>query len=98
MTNLSFKLALAATLSAVGQAAWADCVFGAKDKTSYVVLDSRTIMLKGGIGGDIIIKTDGYIYSTSTVTVLKDDFCSYDDAVLYIDGEVVNARQVTKVN
>lgn len=77
---------------------FADCVNGAKDKTSYTILDSHTILLKGGYGPQIIIKTFAFISTSSSVTVLKDDFCSYESAVLYIDGEVVDANQVTKVN
>ena len=76
---------------------YADCVYGAKAKTSYQVLDSKTLMLKGGYGSNIIIKTYSYFYSSSSVQVLKDSFCSYDNAVLYIDGEVVDAQQVTKI-
>ncbi len=77
--------------------AYADCVIGAKSKTSYVVLDSHTIMLQGGYGEDIIIKTFSFITDYSSVTVLKDDFCSFESAVLYIDGEVVDAEGVTGV-
>jgi len=79
-------------------ASFAECVYGAKDKTRYVVLDSHTIMLKGGYGSDIIVKTFAFIYSSSEVTVLKDSFCSYDSAVLYVDGEVADANQVTKID
>ncbi len=75
----------------------ADCVYGAKDKTSFQVLDSNTLLLKGGYGSNIIIKTYAYFYSSSDVQVLKDSFCSYDSAVLYIDGEVVDAQKVTKI-
>ena len=77
---------------------YADCVVGAKSKTSFVVLDSHTIMLKGGFGSDIIIKTFSFLNSGSQVTILKDDFCSFENAVLYIDGEMADANQVTKVN
>lgn len=76
----------------------ADCVYGAKDKTSFTVLDNHTVILQGGYGPDIVIKTYAFIYSSSDITVLKDDFCSYDSAVLYIDGEVADANQVTKVD
>lgn len=88
------------TLSAVIATATpslADCVYGAKSKTRYSVLDSSTIMLTGGYGPDIIIRTYTYINRFSNVTVLKDNFCSYENAVLYIDGDVVNASQVTAV-
>ena len=76
----------------------AECVFGAKNKTSYTRLDSHTIMLTGGFGPDIIIKTLTIIMPMAEVRVLKDSFCSYETAVLYIDGEVVDVTQVTKVN
>lgn len=78
--------------------AYADCVYGAKSKSSYVVLDSKTIMLTGGFGSDIIIKTYSYITRYSSISVLKDSFCSYENSVLYVDGNVVDASQVTKVN
>jgi hypothetical protein len=77
---------------------FADCVYGAKNKTSFVVLDSHSILLKGGLGSDVVIKTFSFIYATSTVSVLKDDFCSFDNAVLYVDGDVVDVSQVTRVN
>jgi len=75
----------------------ADCVYGAKDKTKFQRLDTHKIILSGGYGSDILIKTYCFIYSSSTVQVLKDDFCSYDSAVLYIDGEVCDANQVNKL-
>ena len=76
---------------------FADCVYGAKNKTKVTVLDSHTIILQGGAGPDIIIKTFAFIARASSITVLKDSFCSYDSAVLYVDGEVVDVNQVTKV-
>jgi hypothetical protein len=72
----------------------ADCILNAKSKTSYVVLDSHTIILKGGIGKDILIKSFAFFYSSSEVSVLKDSFCDYESAVIYADGEVVDAQQV----
>ncbi|QFR42875.1 hypothetical protein [Sulfurimonas xiamenensis] len=75
----------------------ADCVYGAKDKTNFVVLDSNSIVLKGGYGSDILIKTYCYIYSSSDVQILKDDFCDYESAIMYIDGEVCDANQVKKI-
>lgn len=80
------------------RSALADCVYGAKDKTSFTALDNHTIILQGGYGSDIVIKTYAFIYSSSDITVLKDSFCSYESAVLYIDGEVVDASQVTKID
>ena len=40
----------------------ADCVYGAKDKTSFIVLGSNSILLSGGYGQDILIKTYSYFY------------------------------------
>ena len=77
---------------------FADCVVGAKQKTSFTVLDSHTLLLQGGPGPDIIIKTFAFILKTSTVKILKDDFCRYESAVLYIDEEVVDVNKVTKVD
>ncbi len=75
----------------------ADCVYGAKDKLNFVVLDSNTIVLKGGYGSDILIKTYCYIYSTSNIQILKDSFCDYESAVIYIDSQVCDANQVKKL-
>jgi hypothetical protein len=75
----------------------ADCVNGAKDKTKFSVLDNHTVILQGGYGSEIIVKTFCSINNTSNLTVLKDDFCSHDNAVIYVDGEVCDVKQVTKV-
>ena len=90
---LSILVSLAAftTLSA-------DCVYFAKSKTTFTILDSRTLMLSGGTGPDIIIKVYVTLTSASKITVLKDDFCSHDTNVLYIDGRLESVGQVTKVN
>lgn len=77
--------------------ALADCVIGAKEKTKFTILDNRTIILQGGYSPDIVIKMNTTINRSATVTVLKDSFCSFDSAVLYIDGEVTDVSQVTKV-
>ena len=76
---------------------YADCVYGAKDKTNFVVLDNNSIVLKGGYGSDILIKTYCYMYSSSDISVLKDSFCDYEGSVLYIDGQVCDANQVKKL-
>jgi len=75
----------------------ADCVYGAKNKTTFVVVDSHTILLKGGAGPNILIKSFSFFYPTSQLTVLKDSFCSYESAVLYVDGNVVDASEVKKI-
>lgn len=76
---------------------YADCVYFAKSKLSFRVIDSHTLILSGGPGPDILIKTFAFINKTSSVVVLKDSFCSYDSAVLLIDDEVVSVNQVTKL-
>jgi len=75
---------------------YADCVFGAKDSINFIVLDSHTIVLKGGYS-PILIRTYCYVSSYSEVTVLKDDFCSYEDSVLYVDGEVCDVNEVKEL-
>jgi hypothetical protein len=76
----------------------ADCVFNAKSKTKFKRIDNHTLMLYGGGGPDILIKTFSFILPHSSITVLKDSFCSYEDTVLLIDGEVVGVRVVTKID
>lgn len=89
---------LGSGLASFPMVASADCVYGAKAKTSFRVLDSHTILLEGGYGSDILIKTYAYLNRFSEVTVLKDSFCSFESAVLYVDGEVVDANQVEKLD
>lgn len=76
----------------------ADCVFGASLTTTFRVLDSHTIVLYSGSSPKILIKTFSFIYPSSSVTVLKDSFCDYENAVLYVDGEAVDATQVKRLN
>lgn len=75
----------------------ADCVYGAKDKTKFKIIDEKTILLTGGYGKDILIKIYDYytIQSYARVTVLKDSFCSYDSKVLLIDKRVTDVAEVT---
>lgn len=74
-----------------------DCVYFAKSKRKVVRLDSHSILLKDGPGSDILIKTYSYIGSSPRVTVLKDDFCSYEGSVLYVDGQLIDANRVEKI-
>lgn len=78
-------------------AALADCVYGAKAKTTFTILDSKTIFFQGGYGTSFIVKVPCCVVGSTTVTVLKDNFCSYESAVLYINGEVVDVETVTKI-
>lgn len=81
-------------LLSISFASQADCVYGAKSKMSFVILDSNTILLKNGPGKDILIKSFSFFNSGSSVRVLKDSFCDFESAVLYVDGQVVDAQQV----
>lgn len=94
ITSLSMSILIAIH----PQSALADCVYWAKEKTRFQVLDSTTIFLTGGVGGSILTKIFCCIYKTSELAVLKDSFCSYDSAVFYIDGEVYDVRDVKKVD
>jgi NDP-sugar pyrophosphorylase family protein len=87
------KLFLALTLFLFSSVSFADCVVSAKSAMRFSVIDSHTIILKG-IGRDILIKTLSFIYPSSSVTILKDSFCDYENAVLYIDGQVSDVTQV----
>tara|TARA_B100001741_G_C16196827_1_gene434007 strand:+ start:151 stop:444 length:294 start_codon:yes stop_codon:yes gene_type:complete len=79
----------------------ADCVWGAKDKTTYKVLSTGyggKIFFSGGYGSDFIIEIDGFIYENiSEIMFLKDDFCSWEDNVIYIDDEVYDVKSVEKI-
>ncbi len=91
-------LAACATLLALTTPSQADCVINAKSKTTFTRIDSHTLLLQGGTGPDIIIKTFAFIMQSSSITVLKDDFCSFESEVLLVDGDVVDVNQVTKVD
>jgi hypothetical protein len=88
---LTWAAALAMCFS---DSAGADCVINAKLKQKFVILDAHTVVLTGGIGPDILIKTFAFFTGRPNLTVLKDSFCSYESAVLYVDGEVVDAQEV----
>lgn len=79
----------------------ADCVYDAKSKESFKILETgwgATIYFTGGYGPDFIIKISGSIYSADEILILKDDFCSYESNVIYIDGEVYDITSVTKID
>jgi hypothetical protein len=90
-------LGAAILLTSLATTANADCALNAKSKTSFVVLDSHTIILKGGFGKDILIKSFAFFHSSSDVTVLKDDFCDFESNVLYVDGETIDVQQVKNI-
>ena len=80
-----------------------ECVWGAKDKTSYKVLETgygAKVYFSGGYGSAFIVKLDGSIYTKTfnQVYFIKDDFCDYEDDVLVIDDEVFGVQTVSKVD
>lgn len=77
--------------------AQADCVLNAKSATKFQLLDNHTILLSGGISGSILIKSFAFFSPGSQVTVLKDNFCDFEEAVLYVNGETVDAQQVKQL-
>ena len=82
---------------------FADCVWGAKDKDTYRVIDTgygAKILFSGGYTNDFIIKIDGSIYSKNLdeVYFIKDDFCDWESDVLVIDGEVFGVQSVTDID
>ena len=83
-----------ASLAASSSPSLAGCVYGAESKDRYVLLDSHTIILQGSFGRDILIKTYAFMNDYSSITVLKDTFCSYESNVLYVDGNLADANQV----
>lgn len=89
---------IVAAICAFSASANADCVVGASMTNSFRVLDSHTIILYSGSTPKILIKTFTFLYSTSSVSVLKDSFCDFESAVLFADGQVVDAQQVKRLN
>jgi hypothetical protein len=81
---------------------YADCVYGAKDKSSYNVIKTgygAKILFSGSYGDDFIIEIDGSIYNETLdeVYFIKDDFCNWDTDVIVINGEVFGVKSVDKV-
>ncbi|MBB3257680.1 hypothetical protein F4827_002545 [Paraburkholderia bannensis] len=91
------KKMVVAWLLVIAATAHADCVLNAKQATNFQVLDNHTILLSGGIAGQILIKSFAFFHPSSRVTVLKDNFCDFESSVLYVDGETVDAQQVKQV-
>lgn len=82
---------------------YADCVYGAKDKDSYKILETgygAKIYFSGGYGSDFIIQLSGSLYSSyiDEIYFIKDDFCNYEDDVIVIDGEVFGVTSVNKID
>jgi hypothetical protein len=82
---------------ALASPSFAGCVINAKSKQWFVVLDSHTFVLQGGLGPDILVKTYAFLYRNSQITVLKDNFCSFDSSAIYIDGDLAGLQQVEQI-
>lgn len=96
------KLILSSLLFFFSISVFANCVFGAKDKTSYKILETgygAKIYFSGGYSSDFIIEISGSIYSSyiDEIYFLKDDFCDYESDVIVIDEEVFDILSVTEV-
>jgi len=90
------RFCLALLLSTISFLVNADCVEGARTKTKFNRLNVHTIALTGGYGDAIVIKTTCRIKKNSAIEILKDSFCDFDKAVLYIDGNNCDAEKVGK--
>jgi hypothetical protein len=88
-------IGVAAVLALPSSLANADCVFLAQAKHDIVLLDRHTVLLTGGIGADVILKTFVGIDRRSEISVLRDSFCSFAPSVLLVDGELVSVGRVT---
>lgn len=80
----------------------ADCIWGAKDKTEYKVINTgygAEIYFSGGYGYDFIIELDGAIYyeTLDEIYFIKDDFCDWDSDVIVIEGEVFGVKSVSQL-
>tara|TARA_B100001059_G_C17625742_1_gene471821 strand:+ start:277 stop:576 length:300 start_codon:yes stop_codon:yes gene_type:complete len=97
------KLILPSILFFLSTSVFADCVFGAKDKTSYKIIETgygAKIYFSGGYSSDFIIELSAPIYGSyiDEIYFLKDDFCDYESEVIVIDEEVFDVLSVTEIN
>ena len=90
------RLSLGLLLFAMPCFAVADCVEGALHKTKFSRLNNHTVALTGGYGSPIVIKTSCKVKRNSTVSILKDSFCSASEAVLFVDGVECAADHVSE--
>ena len=97
------KLILLSLLFFLSTSVFADCVFGAKDKSSYKIIETgygAKIYFSGGYSSDFIIELSGSIYSSyiDEIYFLKDDFCDFESDVIVIDEEVFDILSVTEID
>jgi len=101
-TSLEEKKEIKIKSYQISKNSYFDCVYDAKDKSSFKVLETgygAKIYFSGGTGSDFIIKLDGSLYSKNLneVYFIKSDFCSWESDVIVIDDEVFGVKSVTKV-
>jgi len=90
------RFSLVILLLTISCSGMADCVEGALNKNKFSRLNNHTVALTGGYGSPIVIKTDCRIKRNSSVSILKDSFCSASEAVLFVDGEECTAEHVSE--
>lgn len=78
-------------------AASATCVVSQSSAQYVRVLDSTTLVLYGGAAGHTLIKTLTPILPGAQFSVAKDNFCDFDNAAIYMDGQPVTIQQVAHV-
>ncbi len=80
--------------SILSSAVSAECVWAAKSAYRYRVIDNNTIILTTGVEKDILIRVNSILVPGQRIAILKDAFCDYEQAVLSVEGELVDAAEV----
>ena len=86
-------LGIAATV--ISTSANADCALNAQSRESVTVLDRHTILLSGGRGPDILVRTLAAVNRRAAIAVVRNNFCSFALDVLVVDNEFVGVGRVT---
>lgn len=94
----AMKKALIFVMATHMLAAHAECVIAVKTKTNVQILGQHTMLLTGGVGSPVIIRSFAFFYPNSSVMVLKDSFCDYDNNAIAVDNQVISLQQVESVN
>jgi len=77
----------------------ADCISGAKNKTEFKLrFNTGDILLTGGIGDDIYVTTYSLISPNSSLSVVEDSFCSFDNNAIRVDGRLISITSVFYFN
>lgn len=92
------RLLLAIALSLFAGSAHADCALNVKTKTHWEKIGDRVIILKGGIGPDILVEFLSYVGSTSQLVVLKNTFCSFERNAILVDNRIGQISNVSNLD